>query len=104
MKLFHQLTLWLIAALALQSRADTTTTIKISGTVVDGKGSPVAGAGVDYYHFPAPRAVGLPDLEAKQHAITDDKGAFAFSVSDGAATVVVKKAGLGSGWQTWQAV
>jgi protocatechuate 3,4-dioxygenase beta subunit len=104
MKTFHKLALLLVMTLGFRLHAEPGALVKFSGTAVDARGNPVAGAAVDCYRYPIRMFSGVRDLQSKEHAITDDKGAFAFSVSDGPMTVVVKKAGLGSAWKTWQSV
>jgi hypothetical protein len=81
--------------------ADAGPASQLSGTVVDEQGRPVADATVDCYHYPARPGYldGEPELE--QRAVTDSNGAFTISSSAGKTLVVVRKAGLATGWKTW---
>ncbi len=78
---------------------------QVSGIVVDEQGRPVAGATVDCYHYqarPGYTTEGKPELERR--TVTDSKGAFAVPSSRGTTLVVVKKAGLATGWKTWNSL
>ena len=90
-------------ALTFNAHAQTTDLVKISGSVVDKQGHPVADAAVDYYQFPnRGLAMAMPDVESKQHTTTDSAGAFSLSIPDGAATVVASKSGFAPAWKTFQ--
>jgi protocatechuate 3,4-dioxygenase beta subunit len=76
-------------------------TAQLSGKVVDEQGRPVAGASVDCYRYQAGSGyptVGEPELERR--TATDSEGAFAVPSSRGATLIVVRKAGLATGWKT----
>jgi protocatechuate 3,4-dioxygenase beta subunit len=77
--------------------------VKLSGTAVDAAGKPVADAAVDCYTY-AVNFIGTSDTGPGLHTTTDAGGAFTFSVREGPATVVVKKAGVGTEWRTMQMV
>jgi protocatechuate 3,4-dioxygenase beta subunit len=74
-----------------------------TGTVVDEKGQPVAGATVDCYRYQSRSGFGYWDREPKleQTTVTDGQGAFAVSASADTTLVVVKKMGLATAWKTW---
>jgi protocatechuate 3,4-dioxygenase beta subunit len=103
MKTFQKIFLLLALALAFQLRAAAADATKISGTVVDAQGVPVAGATVDCYQYAVRIAVGSPDMEAKQHATTDAQGAFELLGFNGMGVVLVKKAGFPPAWRSWDA-
>lgn len=101
MKTFRTISLLLAALFPLSLCA--AETVKVSGTVVDAQGKPVAGAEVDYYQFPNnPFMMAPPEVEASQRATTDNTGAYTLSVSPGPANIVASKAGLAPAWKTLQ--
>ena len=101
MKTFQKFSLLLALALSFNVRAATNDVAQFSGTVVDAQGKPVAGATVDCYQYSSRTSFGPMDMEAKQHATTDDQGAFEFPTFTGMGLVLVKKAGLAPAWRTW---
>jgi protocatechuate 3,4-dioxygenase beta subunit len=104
MKTLQKIALVFVAALVFHAWAATTESVTLSGTVVDRQGKPIPDAAVECYDFPA-RVIGaIPEVESTHKTTTDEKGAFQFSVPNGAVMVVAKKAGFGSGWKTWQSI
>jgi protocatechuate 3,4-dioxygenase beta subunit len=103
MKTFQKFILLLAVALTFNLRAATNDVAKFSGTVVDSQGNPVADAAVDCYQYPSRTVSGPLKMEVQQHVTTDDRGAFEFSAFQGQAVVLVRKAGLAPGWQSWYA-
>jgi protocatechuate 3,4-dioxygenase beta subunit len=103
MKTFQKYFLLLAVALTFNLRAATNDVAVFSGTVVDAQGNPVADATVDCYQYPSRTGSGPLEMELKQHATTDGQGAFEFPAFYGQAVVLVTKAGLAPGWQTWNA-
>jgi protocatechuate 3,4-dioxygenase beta subunit len=106
MKIFRQsVFVFAFAVLACQMRAaDNGATSQFTGTVLDEKGQPVAGATVDFYQYQSSWGWfgGIPwNPEVKQHAITDSSGGFAISSPFGASLVVVKKPGFAPAWKNW---
>jgi protocatechuate 3,4-dioxygenase beta subunit len=101
MKTFQKFPLLLALALTFNLRAATNDVAKFSGTVVDAQGNPVAGATVDLYQYPERMSFGPFDMEAKQHATTDGRGAFEFPMFHGEGVALVRKAGFAPGWRTW---
>src|SRR5689334_16228030 len=104
MKHFLPKTLWnlgLIAGvlLAFNSRAAGGPNTR-TGKVIDAKGAPVAEATVDCYEYPV-RILGPSEMEVKQHATSDSKGAFTFSPTESPIVIVAKKAGMAVGWKVW---
>jgi hypothetical protein len=100
--------IFILAGVALAGEmpaADTGAGSRCSGTVVDGKGQPVAGAAVDFYQYQSSGGWfgGMPsDPELKQHATTGSDGGFAIASPPGASIVVVSKAGFAS--TCWPAI
>ena len=74
--------------------------VKLSGTVVDGAGSPVAGATVAGYQYPTRPGAGMLDLEGGQKSVTDGQGAFELKTFQGQGIVLVTKAGFAPVWRT----
>ncbi len=103
MKTFQKISLLLALALALNLRAAANEAAKFSGTVVDARGNPVAGATVDCYQYPSRMGFGPFEMGAKQHATTDGRGVFEFPMFNGMGLVLVKKAGFAPVWRTWYA-
>ena len=102
MKKFQRISLLLVLALALKAHAQPADFVKISGSVVDKQGHPVADASVDCYLFPNQGlAMAMPDVESKQHTTTGSTGAFSFSVPGGAAAVIASKSGFAPAWKTF---
>jgi protocatechuate 3,4-dioxygenase beta subunit len=101
MKTFQKFSLLLALALSFNVRAATNDVAQFSGTVVDAQGKPVSGATVDCYQYSSRTTFGPTDMEAKQHATTDDQGAFEFPTFTGMGLVLVKKAGFAPVWRTW---
>ena len=101
MKTFQKFPLLLALALTFNLRAATNDVAKVSGTIVDPQGNPVAGASVDCYQYPVHTSSGPMDMEAKQHVTTDNQGAFEFPMFHGMGLVLVKKTGLAPSWMTW---
>jgi hypothetical protein len=76
-----------------------------TGTVVDDKGQPVAGATVDIYHDASAMAPYMAqDFALKEHTTTDSKGGFTISTGAGVTLAVVKKEGLAPGWNMFAPV
>ncbi|MGO8766537.1 MAG: carboxypeptidase regulatory-like domain-containing protein [Limisphaerales bacterium] len=103
MKTFWIFPLLLALASAFNARAATNDAATFSGTVVDAQGNPVASATVDFYQYPTRQGIGQYDLEVKQHATTDSRGAFELLTFDGQGVAVVQKTGFAPGWRTWYA-
>jgi protocatechuate 3,4-dioxygenase beta subunit len=95
-----------VAALGcLTHAADNSMTSQYTGTVVDEKGQPVAGATVDCYQSQSRSGFGFwgdREPEFQQTTMTDGKGAFTVSASADTALVVVKKAGFATVWKNWR--
>jgi protocatechuate 3,4-dioxygenase beta subunit len=73
-----------------------------TGTVVDDKRQPVAGATVDCYQdASSPAAYTAWNFALKEHGTTDSKGGFSVSAGDRVTLVVVKKEGLAPGWKSF---
>jgi protocatechuate 3,4-dioxygenase beta subunit len=94
--MMKHLVLALAMALAFNSPAEE---IKYSGTVVDGDGKPVTGATVDLYQYPSVNLTATSDLQLKQHATTDAKGAFEFSSPQTISILYAHKPGLANAWR-----
>jgi hypothetical protein len=76
-----------------------------TGTAVDDKGQPVAGATVECYQDSSPvSAYTAQDFALKERGTTDSKGGFSVSAGEGVTIVVVKKEGLAPGWRTFASV
>jgi protocatechuate 3,4-dioxygenase beta subunit len=101
MKTFQKISLLLALALAFNLRAATNDNARFSGTVVDAQGNPVAGATVVCYQYPSRTSFGRVEMEAKQRATTDGRGAFEFPAFHGEAVVLVTKDGIAPGWRVW---
>ena len=87
--------LLVLALSALVIRAPAAAT----GTVVDAKGQPVAGATVEFYRDTSAVTFMSQDLVRKESATTDDKGAFSIAADSGVTVALVKKEGLAPGWK-----
>jgi hypothetical protein len=98
----------LVLALALAAcarAADGGAPRRYSGTAVDDKGQPVAGATVECYVDSSPVAsYTAQDFALKESGTTDSKGAFTVPIGGGVTIVVVKKEGLAPGWRTFASV
>lgn len=96
----------LLVAVVLHARAaDVDAARQYTGTVVDDKGQPVAGATVDCYQSQSRSGFGFwgdREPEFQQTTVTDGKGVFSVSASADAALVVIKKAGLATVWKNWR--
>ena len=102
MKSLRKIILVLVAALAMNLRA--ADLMKLSGSVVDAQGKPVADAEVDCYQFSALSGSDLPDAETFQHAASDNSGAFNLSVPKSVVMLVAKKSGFAPTWKILQTI
>jgi len=97
----------LILGLALAGRAlaaDGGAPAQYTGTAVDDKGKPVAGAAVTCYQdASAVAAYAAQDFALKEQGVTDSKGGFSVSAGGGVTVAVVKKEGLAPGWKIFGA-
>jgi hypothetical protein len=86
------------ALVCLGAQASDSAPTKLSGTVTDGAGRPVAGATVEYWSSTG--IAYLPsDLELKKQAVTGTDGAYEFAVPRDTGFVVARKPGLAPAWQ-----
>jgi hypothetical protein len=104
MKTLLRLTSMLGAGFALIAHADTNTppTIRLSGTVVDAEGLPVAGALIESYQQTELGQFIPPIMEVKQRATTQADGTFELHASRAAPfpmTLVARKSGLAVAWK-----
>jgi len=77
---------------------------RYTGTAVDDKGQPVAGAAVACYQdASAVAACEAQDFALKEHGTTDSKGGFTVAAGEGVTIVAVKKEGLAPGWKFFTA-
>jgi protocatechuate 3,4-dioxygenase beta subunit len=72
-----------------------TNALKLSGTVTDAAGNPLAGATVEYWGYADP----LNQLQMKEQLTTHADGAFAFQVTRGAGYLLARKTGLAPAWK-----
>jgi protocatechuate 3,4-dioxygenase beta subunit/5-hydroxyisourate hydrolase-like protein (transthyretin family) len=82
-----------------QTNAQQTSALKLSGTVADAAGSPVAGAAVEYWsyggNFSQPGA-----MEMEKQITVGADGAFEFQVPSNTGFLVARKPGLAPAWKS----